>query len=1072
MIDDAEIALIADAAEKMVEGKLKQGEIPSVEDVQDAVEASLIARNHPKTAKAYILYRAERTRIREADSRLMHTLTDIIKKDAADSDIKRENANINGDTAMGSMLKIGSETSKYYYDLHVLNPIHAKAHREGDIHIHDLDFLTQTTTCCQIELSSLFQGGFSTGHGVLREPNDIASYSALACIAIQANQNDQHGGQSIVDFDYGMAPGVKKTFIKNYRRNLARVLEIVGRHQDPEIWAKEILENIQHNLGLVPEFAGNAAFDQEMLQHHLFGIEKPEMLLKIVHKNAVNETRRATYQAMEALIHNLNTMNSRAGAQVPFSSINYGTDTSPEGRLVIEQLLLATEAGLGGGETPIFPVQIFKIKEGVNYNPGDPNYDLYHLAIRVSAKRLFPNFSFLDAPFNLKYYKPGHPETEAAYMGAVTGEDVITIRVDGRVHTLPFKEAYDRFHEWPRPVEILDRGNFVKIKAWQNYPDGGDWYDVKFSNGRYLRMTSDHPLPTQRGRVMCQDLKVGDEVPLADYTCITEGNAYPPLDPWVLGVLLCDGNRDAVITLGMDERDIADALIEKCGGRINEQHRGKQGDYLEVFLKHGDDQKVACRPMQTYFGACNKKNRRFPLDYTAWAREDRMKLLAGIIDADGYFKVKGNTCYAYIGSVNKQLALQEMILAESLGFDTKLRKTTYGKGEAYPRYSVEFRVTEEIPVVCGKKKDKMFAVPANDRPITATITEITFVGATGQRRYDVTTESDRFDVSGINSHNCRTRVLGNVHDPSREIASRRGNLSFTSINLPRIAINAGGDWEKFFNDLAGKMQLVKGQLLERLEIVSRKKVYNSPFLMGQGVWLDSEKLEWDQEVREVLKHGTLSIGFIGLAECLKMMTGKHHGESAECQELGLKIVGFMRGLTDKMSQDTKLNFTLLATPAEGLSGRFVRMDRERFGVIEGVTDREYYTNSFHVPVYYPISAFEKIEIEGPYHELTNAGHISYVEMDGDPTKNLEAFEKIIRHMHDCGVGYGSINHPVDRDPVCGYNGIIGDTCPKCGRVENGKKFDRIRRITGYLVGTLDRFNNSKRAEERDRVKHG
>ena len=218
--------------------------------------------------------------------------------------------------------------------------------------------------------------------------------------------------------------------------------------------------------------------------------------------------------------------------------------------------------------------------------------------------------------------------------------------------------------------------------------------------------------------------------------------------------------------------------------------------------------------------------------------------------------------------------------------------------------------------------------------------------------------------------------------------------------------------------------------------------------MGQGVWLDSEKLEWDQEVREVLKHGTLSIGFIGLAECLKAMTGKHHGESAECQELGLKIVRFMRGLTDKMSQDTKLNFTLLATPAEGLSGRFVRMDRERFGVIEGVTDREYYTNSFHVPVYYPISAFEKIEIEGPYHELTNAGHISYVEMDGDPTKNLEAFEKIIRHMHDCGVGYGSINHPVDRDPVCGYNGIIGDTCPKCGRIESGRRFERIRRITG------------------------
>ena len=723
-------AVIEKAEEKF------QGKIPGVEGIQDIVEAVLIANNFPDVAKAYILYRAERTRVREADSRLMHTLDDIIKKDAVDSDIKRENANINGDTAMGSMLKIGSETSKHYYDLHVLNPVHAKAHREGDIHIHDLDFLTQTTTCCQIELSSLFKDGFSTGHGVLREPNDIASYSALACIAIQANQNDQHGGQSIVDFDYGMAPGVKKTFVKNYRRNLARVLEIVGRHSDPELWAKEILDAIEGNLGITPCLNGSAAFNQEMLMHHLKGIEKPEMLLKIVQKNAVNETRRATYQAMEALIHNLNTMNSRAGAQVPFSSINYGTDTSPEGRLVVEQLLLATEAGLGGGETPIFPVQIFKVKEGVNYNPGEPNYDLYRLAIRVSAKRLFPNFSFLDAPFNLQYYKPGRPETEAAYMG------------------------------------------------------------------------------------------------------------------------------------------------------------------------------------------------------------------------------------------------------------------------------------------------------------------------------------------------CRTRILGNVHDPEREIAPRRGNLSFTSINLPRIAICADGDWDVFYSMLTERMNLVHDQLLERLEIISRKKVYNFPFLMAQGVWLDSENLAWDQEVREVLKHGSLSIGFIGLAECLKKMMGKHHGESLEAQQKGLEIICFMRAMTDEMARQSRLNFTLLATPAEGLSGRFVRMDRERFGVIEGVTDREYYTNSFHVPVYYPISAFDKIAIEGPYHNFTNAGHITYVEMDGDPTKNLEAFERVIRHMHDCGVGYGSINHPVDRDPVCGYSGIIGNTCPKCGRVENGIKFDRIRRITGYLVGTLDRFNNSKRAEVRDRVKHG
>ena len=729
--------MISEQVEKELENNENIGSIPTVEEVQDTVERVLIEKGFVRTAKAYILYRAERSRVREMNTRLMKVFEDIAYKDAIDSDIKRENANINGDTAMGSMLKFGSEGSKQFYDMFVLNPAHAEAHREGDIHIHDLDFLTLTTTCCQIQLSTLFKGGFSTGHGVLREPNDIASYSALACIAIQANQNDQHGGQSIVDFDYGMAPGVSKTFVKRFRDNLSRALELKLNVENGDETAKDILAAIKEESGLIPSLQEKEEFKAALADKlsKWANEETAHEIFDFAQKYAVKETRRATYQAMEALVHNLNTMNSRAGAQVPFSSINYGTDTSPEGRLVMEQILLATEAGLGRGETPIFPIQIFRVKEGVNYNPGDPNYDLFHLAIRVSAKRLFPNFSFLDAPYNLQYYKPGHPETEVGYMG------------------------------------------------------------------------------------------------------------------------------------------------------------------------------------------------------------------------------------------------------------------------------------------------------------------------------------------------CRTRVMGNAYDRSREIAPRRGNLSFTSINLPRIAIKANGDVDWFFKELERKMELVVAQLDERFEIIARKKVYNFPFLMGQGVWIDSENLDWDSEVREVLKHGTLSVGFIGLAECLKALRGQHHGESEESQNLGLEIVGFMRNYLDRLTNERHMNYTLLATPAEGLSGRFVRMDRERFGVIPGVTDRDYYTNSFHVPVYYPISAFDKISIEGPYHALTNAGHISYVEMDGDPTKNLEAFERIVRHMHDCGVGYGSINHPVDRDPICGFNGIIGDTCPCCGREENGRPFERIRRITGYLVGTLDRFNNAKRAEERDRVKH-
>ena len=716
----------------------KSSAIPSVEDVQDVVERVLIENGFVRTAKSYILYRAERSRVREMNTRLMRIYDDITNKAAVDSDIKRENANINGDTAMGAMLKYGSEGAKQFNMMFILKPEHAEAHRNGDIHIHDMDFLTLTTTCCQIDLISLFRDGFSTGHGYLREPQDIRSYAALACIAIQANQNDQHGGQSIVNFDYAMAEGIRKTFVKNYRDNLIRALELLDGFENAEEGVRKMLGELSAK-GLKPALEPGADYpsaEAEALAAMGVPTEEIARVQSFAQRRATEETDRAAYQAMEALIHNLNTMNSRAGAQVPFSSINYGMDTSPEARMAVRNLLLSTEAGLGNGETPIFPIQIFRVKEGVNYNPGDPNYDLFKLAIRTSAKRLFPNFSFQDAPFNLKYYREGHPETEIAYMG------------------------------------------------------------------------------------------------------------------------------------------------------------------------------------------------------------------------------------------------------------------------------------------------------------------------------------------------CRTRVIGNVYDPEREISNGRGNLSFTSINLPRLAIKANHNIDVFFEMLDQMVALTIDQLFERFEIQARKRVRNFPFLMGQGVWIDSEKLDWDDEVREVLKHGTLSVGFIGLAETLKALIGVHHGESEMAQNLGLEIIGHMRELCDAASARTGMNVTLLATPAEGLSGRFVRIDRKKYGVIPGVTDREYYTNSFHVPVYYDISAAKKIRIEAPYHALTNAGHISYVELDGDVTQNLEAFEKIVRLMKESGIGYGSINHPVDRDPVCGYNGVIGDTCPNCGRHEDDIRFERIRRITGYLVGTLDRFNNAKRAEEHDRVKHG
>ena len=414
-------------------------QVPTVEQIQDAVEKILIENGHARTAKEYILYRAERTRVRNMNSKLMKIYEDLTFKEAKENEIKRENANIDGNTAMGTMLKYGSEGAKEFYKSYVIDPKFSKAHEAGDIHIHDMDFYTLTMTCCQIDLVKLLQGGFSTGHGHLREPNDIESYAALACIAIQSNQNDQHGGQSVPNFDYGMAPGVKKAYKRLYVTNLGKMLDFLEDVEDGVERMKALEGKVEHEYGVFPCMA----WDNNYAELELAELKKivPEAeAMKMQDRSrkfADKEIRRKTYQAMEAFIHNLNTMHSRAGAQVPFSSINYGTDTSPEGRLVMESVMLATEAGLGNGETPIFPIQIFKVKEGVNYNPEAPNYDLFKLACKVSAKRLFPNFSFLDAPFNKQYYIEGKPETECAYMGCRT-------RVIGNVYDPTREIVYGR----------------------------------------------------------------------------------------------------------------------------------------------------------------------------------------------------------------------------------------------------------------------------------------------------------------------------------------------------------------------------------------------------------------------------------------------------------------------------------------------------------------------------------------------------------------------------------------------------------------------------------------------------
>ena len=712
--DEKEVNKVKEKVLKYIEKEYKDRKTINVEDVQDAIEKILQDMKYNEVYESFKNYRERRAASREAfvvkqQHKFVKAIESLGLKSATEENSKRENANVDGDGPMGTMLHFGSTVSREFAKAYLMDAKYSRAHDEGTIHIHDLDFWAMgTTTCTQIDLNKLFKNGFSTGHGYLRTPNSINSYSALAAIAIQANQNEQHGGQSIPAFDYYMAPGVLKTFKKEFKQALYNLLEFEG-----------FIEFLNFNKIIdIIDKLNTIEFDMNLFDEFTSKNTKVRSIFDNAYKQAFNKTDRQTYQAMEAFIHNLNTMHSRAGAQVPFSSVNFGTDTSVEGRMVIKNYLLATDAGLGHGETPIFPISIFKVKEGVNYFKEDPNYDLFRLACRVSDKRLFPNFSFIDSSFNKKYYVEGDFNKEVGYMG------------------------------------------------------------------------------------------------------------------------------------------------------------------------------------------------------------------------------------------------------------------------------------------------------------------------------------------------CRTRVLANVCGPS--VTPSRGNLSFTSINLPRLGIKYGialgertkADMKGFYKEFDEIIDLVKGQLLQRFECQCSKSKANFKFLLGSGVWLNSEKLDYNSKLRTVLKHGTLSIGFIGLAETLKALLGEHHGESEKAQKLGLEIIGHLRKRCDEFCEEYNLNFTCLATPAEGLSGRFVAIDRSIYGKIKGVTDRDYYTNSFHVPVYYRTSVKHKLEVEGKYHTLTNAGHISYIELDGDTVNNVDTFESVVRIMHDCDIGYGAINHPVDRDPVCGYVGVIKDVCPGCGRHEG----------EGVEIETINNFN--------------
>ena len=679
----------------------------TVEDIQNQVEMELMKSSRKDVARAYISYRNQRSVARKAKTR--DVFLEIIN--VKNNDITRENANMNADTPAGMMMKFSSETTKPFVDDYLLSEESREAVRQNRLHIHDKDYYpTKSLTCCQHPLDHILERGFSAGHGSSRAAKRIETASVLACISLETAQNEMHGGQAIPAFDFYLAPYVRASFVEE-----VKALEELTGENYAHIYNKEI---------------------NDYLKKPLDGLEGEARIVQ----HAVNKTVARVHQAMEAFIHNMNTIHSRGGNQVVFSSINYGTDTSAEGRCVIRELLNSTYDGVGNGETAIFPIQIWKKKRGVNYLPSDPNYDLYCLACKVTARRFFPNFLNLDATFN-------------------------------------------------------------QSEAWK-----------------------------------------------------------------------------------------------------------------------ADDPK---------------------------------------------------------------------------------------------RYMHE-----------------------------------------------------------VATMGCRTRVFENKYGMKTSVG--RGNLSFSTINIVRLAIECMDIADKdarinrFFAKLDNMLDVAAKQLNERYDFQKTAMAKQFPLLM-RSLWTGAENLSPDDTIEKVINQGTLSIGFIGLAECLKALLGVHHGESDEAQQLGLRIVDYMRCRCNEFSEKYHHKFSLLATPAEGLSGKFTKVDRKKFGVLEGITDRDYYTNSNHVPVYYKCSARHKAEVEAPYHEMTRAGHIFYVEMDGDATHNPQAIMNVVDMMDHYNMGYGSVNHNRNRCLDCGFENAEAnlEVCPQCG----SKHLDRLQRITGYLVGTTDRWNSGKLAELKDRVIH-
>ena len=977
-----------------------------------------------------------------------------------DADIKRENANIDGESSMGAMLKYGSEGAKAFNLDEVIPDEFSKAHENGDLHIHDMDFYTLTDTCCQIDVGKLLQKGFYTGHGFIRPPSNIKTAANLACIIIQSNQNDMHGGQSIPMLDYALAPYVRKSYVKNWRREVEELL--VYRHGWDEKDARHKAE--QMSVKYEPRIGRPYWPFEESFCVTKQGITQAA-------DRAEAQTRNDVYQAMEALVHNLNTMQSRAGSQVPFSSVNYGTDTSPEGRLVTEMLLKATDAGLGEGETPIFPVQIFKIKDGVNYKPGDPNYDLFKLSIKVSAKRLYPNWESLDAPFNLQYYKAGDPDTEVATMGCrtrVMGNvwDPTRETTSGRGNlsfttiNLPRLgiEAHGDLDKFFADLDsmldlcmrqLLHRLSIQKARRVRNYPflmGEGVWMDSEKLGwddpvGDILKhgtlsigfiglaecltaLVGKHHGEDAEARELglrivthmrhwmdrkSRELKLNVTclATPAEGLCLAKGTIVQgvygnkPIEEVKAGDLLYSFNEEK----GVVEID----KVEKCW------MTSKARKVLKITFDTG--QELVCTPNH-------------PLARRVLNQDE----LGRFVPVDGHSE---RMEWIEAGDVKPGMRIKSNYLSESEnGYDK-----VSGSGEKFVhRLVYEYFSGSEVPegyVVHHKDGNKKNNIFDNFELMTDA----------AHRAHHLSDTIGRYCYTSEGMTGEKNPFYGKRHTSETKAkisAAKRGQIPHNRASLPGVLekYNAG----------------VPVRELQRMYgCATPSPIYRE--LKALGVKF---KPSGSGRKPAVPTEDLISSYYKGLSipQIAKQYGMSHQNVRQRLNRAGVIQPNHVVVKVEMLEQKAEVwditmskNHSFYVGGDQGIlvhnSGRFVKIDREKYGEIAGVTDRDYYTNSFHVPVWYNISASKKVDIEAPYHALCNAGHITYIELDGDTAKNLDAMETLVRYMHDKGCGYYAISHPVDRDPVCGYVGVINGVCPRCGRREgeaiSEEKLEAVRK---------------------------